>query len=117
MLVKYQLMSKPVILTTLQEAQDLLRFCLGSEGKIIPGHHFREELESEGLSFEDAWMVLSSGHIVDPPEHDVRTGEWKYRVEGFESGGKWLVIVFSFKTISRAFLITIFSVREKRRSV
>ena len=110
-------MGKPVILGTLQEAQDLLHFCLGCEGEIIPGRHFRDELANEGLSFGDVWVVLNTGQIVDPPEHDVRTGEWKYRVEGFESGGKWLVIVFSFKTISRVFLITIFSVEEKRRSV
>jgi len=108
---------KPVILGTLQEAQDLLHFCLEGEGEVIPGRHFRDELAKERLTFEDAWMVLNTGQIYDPPEPDIKTGEWKYRVEGWESGGKWLVIAFSFKTISRAFLITIFSVEEKRRSV
>jgi len=108
-------MDKPVILTTLQEAIDLLHFCLEGDGEVIPGRHFRDELAQEGLTFEDAWMVLTKGQICKPPEPDIKTGEWKYSVEGYESGGKWLVIVFSFKTIARAFLITIFSVKEKRR--
>jgi hypothetical protein len=110
-------MSKPVILSTVQEAIDLLHFCLEGDGEIIPGRHFREQLIEEGLTFEDAWMVLTTGRIYRPAEHDVATGEWKYSVEGCESGGKWLVIVFSFKTIARAFLITIFSVEERRRYV
>lgn len=109
-------MGKPVALGTLQEATDLLHFCLEGDGEIIPGRHFRDELVNEGLTFEDAWMVLTMGQIYRPPEHDIKTGEWKYSIEGYESGGKWLVVVFSFKTIARAFLITIFSVEERRRS-
>jgi hypothetical protein len=116
-LVKYQLMGKPVIVTTLQEAQDLLHFCLEGGGEIIPGRHFRDELANEELSFEDAWIVLRRGQILEPPEADIKTGDLKFRVEGYEPGGKCLVIVFSFKTIARAFLITIFSIKEKRRCV
>lgn len=70
---------------------------------------------NEELSFEDAWVVLRTGRIYEPAEEDIKSGELKFRVEGYEPGGKWLAIVFSFKTISRAFLITIFSVAEKRR--
>jgi len=110
-------MGKPVIVATIQEAQDLLRFCLEGGGEIVPGRHFRDELINEELSFEDAWIVLKTGRIFDPPEPDIKTGELKFRVEGREPGGKWLAIVFSFKTISRAFLITIFSVAEQRRCV
>lgn len=110
-------MGKPVIVTTIQEAQDLLHFCLEGGGEIIPSRHFRDELLNETLSFEDAWVVLRTGRIYEPPEPDIRSGESKFRVEGYEPGGKWLAIVFSFKTIARAFLITIFSVAEKRRCV
>jgi hypothetical protein len=39
---------------TALEATDLLRYCLGSDGKIIPGPHFRQELEKEDLIFPDA---------------------------------------------------------------
>ena len=116
-MVKYQLMGKPVRVDTLQEALDLLHFCLAGGGEVIPGRHFRDELAKEDLAFEDAWIVLRTGHIYRPSEEDVKTGESKFCVEGYEPGGKWLAIVFCFKTITRAFLITIFSVEEKRRSV
>ena len=53
------------------------------------------------------------GRIFDAPEPDIKTGEWKYRIEGHEPGGKWLAIVFSFKTVERAFLITVFSIAAK----
>ncbi len=104
-----------VRLATLQEAVDLLHYCL-DEGEIVPGRHFRDELRKEGLTFEDAWVVLQCGQIYEPAEEDIKTGESKYRVEGHEPGGKWLAIVFSFKTIERAFLITVFSVESRRRA-
>jgi len=97
-----------------EEAVDLLRRCL-EDGAVIPGAHFRQELANEGLSMADAWQVLRSGRIYDPPEQDIKTGEWKYRIEGHEPDGKWIVIVFSFKTVNRAFLITIFSVASSSR--
>ncbi len=105
------------MVNTVQEAQDLLRFCLQGGGEIVLGRHFRDELSAEDLTFEDAWVVLRSGIVYDPPEIDIKTGEMKYRVEGHEPGGKWVVIVFSFKSITRAFLITIFSVCAKARDV
>jgi hypothetical protein len=58
-----------------------LRRCL-EDGEVKHGRHFREELAKEKLSYEDAWNVLLRGRIFDPPEQDIKTGEWKYRVEG-----------------------------------
>lgn len=98
-----------------QEATDLVRFCLGEGGSIIPGKHFRAELVAEGITFEDAWGVLRTGQIFDPPEQDIRTGEWKYRLEGHEPGGKWIVIVLTFKSLEHTFLITVFSVKTRKR--
>lgn len=92
-----------------------MRYCLGGNGTVKPGKHFREELQAEGVSMTDAWQVLRCGVIFNPPEQDVKTGEWKYTVEGYESDGKWLGIVFSFKTIDTAYLITVFSVAQRRR--
>jgi hypothetical protein len=45
----------------------------------------------------------------------LRTGEWKYRVEGHEPGGKWVVIVFSVKSLDQVFLITVFTVKIRKR--
>ena len=99
---------------TKQQAECWLRRCL-EEGEVVPGGHFRDELAKEGLAFIDAWAVLRSGRVYDEPEPDIKTGEWKYRVEGYEPGGKCLAIVFSFKTLDRAYLITIFSIQSRRR--
>jgi len=97
-----------------QQAQDLLRHCLEA-GKVIPGRHFREELEKEAVSLLDAVHVLKSGRVYNPPEFHVGTQEWNYRVEGCEPDGKWLSIVFSFKAVDTAFLITIFSVEWRSK--
>lgn len=94
---------------TAQEAIDLLHHCL-DHGAVIPGRHFRDELAKGDLSVGDAFTVLDSGGIYNPPEPDIRTGEWNWRVEGREPGGTWMAIVFSFKTVEKAFLITIFSI-------
>ena len=94
---------------TKQEALDLLRYAL-ENGYVIPTKHFREELAAEGCSMVDAWCVLRTGHIYDPPEHDIKRGEWKYRIQGREPGGKTLAIVFSFKAVKTAVLITVFSI-------
>ena len=94
-------------------ALDMLRDCL-TDGAVVPGRHFLEELKKEGLTLPAAWHVLRTGCIYNQPEHDVKTGHWKYSVEGNEPDGKWLVIVFCFRTIDRAFLITVFSVEAKQ---
>lgn len=96
-------------------ALDMLRDCLQGAGKVIQGQHFLDELNNEGLTFPDAWLVLRSGCIYKPPECDLRKGEWKYTIEGYTADGVWLAIVFSFKFVDRAYLITCFSVEAKKR--
>jgi hypothetical protein len=98
----------------IQEAQDLLRHCLES-GQVIPGRHFRDELIKEAVSMVDAWAVLKSGRIYNPPEFHLGSQEWNYRMEGHEPGGKWLAIVFSFKAVDTTFLITVFSVESRKK--
>jgi hypothetical protein len=98
----------------IQDAKDRMRHCL-ERGGVIPGKHFREELANEGINLQDAWIVLRYGHICDAPEKDIKTGEWKYRLEGPEPGGRWTAIVFSFKAADKAFLITVFTVKQRGR--
>jgi hypothetical protein len=43
----------------------------------------------------------------------MKTGEWKYRVEGRDAGGKWVAIIFTFKTVELVFLITVFSIEAR----
>ena len=102
-----------VTLKTSLAAKDLLVECLGEDGQVVPGRHFLEELEREDLTFPDALHVLRYGNITDPADQDIRTREWKYTIEGQEPDGKWIAIVFSFKEINRAYLITVFSIRGR----
>lgn len=90
-------------------ALDMLRDCL-AEGNVIPGKHFLEELADEGLTILDAWQVLRNGCIYNPPELDIRSGEWKYTIEGYAPDEVKLAIVFSFKEIDRTYLITVFAI-------
>ena len=112
-LVKSQQM--PVDALSVADALSLLHHCLSENGEVIPGRHFREELTNEGLTIPDAWHVLLTGRIYDPPEQDIKSGDWKYRVEGDSPDGIWLVITFCFRTFDRAFLITVFSVESRRK--
>lgn len=91
------------------EAADLIRHCL-SAGRIIPGKHFREELANEGLDILDAYHALKTGKIFQEPEPDIRSGDWKYRMEGTDLEGKSLAVVFCFRDESTGFLITAFSI-------
>jgi len=99
---------------TRPKASSQLRHCL-EHGKVLVTRHFREELADEEITFQDANDVLRMGIIYDEPEQDSNTDEWKYRIEGYESGGKWMAIIFSFKTIKMVGLITIFSIHSRRR--
>jgi hypothetical protein len=107
----------PMNAVTLDIARTLLQDCLGGGGTVIPGSHFRDELRKEGLTVPDAWQVLRTGCIYNPPELDIKTREWKYTIEGYAPDGTWLAIVFCFKQINEAYLITVFSVETRRRTV
>ena len=82
---------------------------------MIPGDHFQDELAKEGIEFVDVYPVLRTGRIYEEPEPDIRTGEWKYRIEGHEPGGGWLCIVFKFLEEDSTFLITVWSVEHRRK--
>lgn len=96
-----------------QEARDLLRHCL-DEGRIWPSRHFFDELANEKLDLEDAIAVLRAGQVLEGPDQDPKTLEWKWKVEGREPGGKWIVIVVVFKTVDLAKLITVFEIGLRR---
>ena len=93
------------------EAAELIRDCL-SAGRVIPGKHFRDELANEGLDILDAHYVLRTGNIFQEPEPDIRSGDWKFRMEGTDLEGKPLAVVFCFKDEATGFLITVFSLRR-----
>ena len=99
---------------TRPQAVQQLRECLAT-GKIIPGRHFRDELANEGLDIHDSLRVMKTGQIYDEPEQDIKSGDWKYRCEGSVLDGRSFAVVFCFKAVDTAFLITVFSIRPKER--
>jgi len=99
---------------TAAEAKDLIRRCV-EEGTVIAGPHFRKALADESFTYVDVEYVLGHGNIYKPPEPDIKTGEWKYRIEGHIEDGQWIAVIFSFKVRDRAFLITVFSVESMRK--
>jgi hypothetical protein len=62
-------------------AKARLNHCVES-GTVILSKHFRDELANDSLTIQDVFEVARSGAIVLAPEKDIRTGDWKYRIEG-----------------------------------
>ena len=106
---------KPVGRLSKREAEDLIKRCLQLPNAIRESRHFLDELANENLTILDARYVIRHGHILNEPEFHVGMQEWNYRIEGHETGGKYLAIVFSFKAEDQGFLITIFSIKSRER--
>lgn len=95
-------------------ALNILRHAV-SEGIVIPGAHFRQEMKNEAATLEDVYSVLRNGQIYDEPEFAIKFRDWRYKVEGYEPEGKWLCIVFSIEEVDSVFLITVFSIEHRRK--
>ena len=67
-----------------------------------------QELLNDRLTRGDALMVCRSGSIKDEPELDMKTGNWKYRIEGLTVNAERLAIIFTFVHYTKAVLITVF---------
>ena len=88
------------------QAKAEINRCL-EEGFVTYSRHFRDELANDALSTEDVLTVCRSGAVIIAPEKDIRTGQWKYRIEGATADGRNVAVVFAF-TSERAVLITVF---------
>jgi hypothetical protein len=67
-----------------------------AEGRVIVSHHFRQAMvdATDPFAMEDVLSVRAQGAIGRPPEQDVRTGEWAYRVVGPDCAGRALAVIF-----------------------
>ena len=88
------------------KAKQALNRCL-DEGEVVYSRHFRQELVNDELTMQDVLAVCRSGAITMPPESDIKTGEWKYRIEGRSVDGIGCAVVFSFRS-ERSVFITVF---------
>lgn len=69
--------------------------------------HFRDELTNDDLTTQDVLSVCRSGAVIAAPEKDIKTGRWKYRIEGKTSEPRRIAVVFTFRPES-AVMITVF---------
>ena len=88
------------------QARAKLNWCL-EEASVIYTKHFRDEMIEDNLVTEDVLAVCRSGTIITPAEQDIKTGNWKYRIEGITTDGPRAAIVFTFRP-DMAVLITVF---------
>ena len=88
------------------QAKAKLNRCL-EEGAVIYSQHFRDELANDDLTMEDVLAVCRSGAIIMAPEEDIKTGKWKYRIEGITADRRQVVVVFTFRP-GLAVFITVF---------
>lgn len=77
-----------------------------SGGRVVYTRHFRDELRNDGLTMQDVLTVCRAGAIRRQAEIDLKTGLWKYRIEG-SSDGRRLAVVFTFREDGAVF-ITVF---------
>ncbi len=78
-----------------------------TEGKVVYTRHFLDELRDDDLIIGDALYVCRSGRIQQPPECDIKTGHWKYRIEGPVPDHGEVAVVFRFGSDDAVF-ITVF---------
>lgn len=88
-------------------AKAALNSCL-QDGTVTYTKHFRDELANDDLTTEDVLSVCRSGAIVVSPEKDIKTGDWKYRIEGLTADRRQIAVVFSFRQPRAAVFITVF---------
>jgi hypothetical protein len=91
---------------TKDRAKAELNRCL-TEGKAIYSKHFRDELANDDLTMEDILAVCRSGSIAMAAEKDIKTGQWKYRIEGTTVDRNEVAVIFTFKPDFAVF-ITVF---------
>ena len=89
------------------QAKVQLNLCL-NDGFVSYTKHFKEELFNDGLTMEDTLAICRDGLIVRVPEKDIKTGDWKYRIEGCTADRESVAIVFTLKAVLKAVLITVF---------
>jgi hypothetical protein len=78
------------------------------DGFVIYTRHFKDELARDGLTMEDVLAICHSGVVLMAPEKDIRTGDWKYRIEGCTADREDVALIFTLKPERKAVFITAF---------
>jgi hypothetical protein len=57
--------------------------------------HLKERMLERGFDAADILALAHNGRVLNPPEFDVKHGEWKWRIEGKAIDGRAVYVVFS----------------------
>lgn len=71
---------KPVKCYSGEEAKRIFQQAW-KEGSVILTKHCRERMKERDIDNNDLIMLARLGAVFDPPEIDIKTGEWKYTIE------------------------------------
>ncbi len=68
--------------TKLQATQLIRIIASSSSGRIFPSNHAKKMMGKRDISNQDILRAFKYGKVIDEPEPDIRTGEWKYKIVG-----------------------------------
>ena len=83
-----------------------------TSGRMTPIPHFWRELENARAARRDLEHVARTGRVYREPEPNIRSGNWRYRIEGTDVDGHRLQVVFEIVALDWVKLITVFNGRE-----
>ena len=66
---------------TIQQAPKIIAGAV-KDGRVSITKHAKGQMAKRDIIMTDVLRVLQKGHIFQPPDRDVKTGAWVYRVEG-----------------------------------
>lgn len=78
-----------------------IRDILANRWTVVWTSHAKKELANDDMTTVDATNVLRCWRHMDPPEPDINTGEWKYRIHTDMMG-----IVVKFRSETEVVVIT-----------
>jgi hypothetical protein len=73
------------------EARAIFRRAM-MDGSVIVTKHARARMRDCGLDHNDLLHLSRNGAVVNPPEPDIRTGEWLYRIETRDMKAQFVII-------------------------
>jgi Domain of unknown function (DUF4258) len=96
---------------TRQQALEALRGALVA-GTVFTTRHIRERMVERLFDMNDILYVSKHGAIRRPPELDIKRGNYTYVVEGTDTDGKKLEIVFSVGNVGGGGEVTLITGRR-----
>ena len=68
--------------TKLQATQLIKIISSSSSGRVFPSRHAKDMMKERNISMQDILWAFKYGKVLDPPEPNINTGDWKYKIVG-----------------------------------